>query len=191
MFYCVDGKTGKRTSLHTSDADEARQLVEITNQAVRQPEMNLQIAQVYLQHGDPTLASRTWEHVMEQIISTKTGNTRERWEYAIKDKAFNLIRHHKLIKTSSEQFLEVLKNGSVSTNVYLRRAHNFAIGMHWLPWPVLPKLHWPPVQYKEKRAITFEEHQKIIHREHNPATRAFYQVLCRFNSKVAQACSCG
>ena len=114
---------------------------------------------------------------MEQIISTKTGNTRERWKYAIKDTALNLIRDRKLIQTASEHFLEVLKHGSVTTNVYLRRTHNYAIGMHWLPWPVLPKLHWPPVQYKEKRAITFNEHQKIINREHNPATRAYYQLL--------------
>ena len=87
------------------------------------------------------------------------------------------IRHRKLIETSSEHFLDVLNKGSVSTNVYLRRAHNFAMGMHWLPWPVLPKLHWPPVKYKDKRAITFEEHQKIINREHNPATRAYFQLL--------------
>jgi integrase len=73
--------------------------------------------------------------------------------------------------------LDVLKRGSVSTNVYLRRAHNHAIGMHWVPWPVLPKKQWLPVKYKEKRAITFEEHQKIIDRERNPATRAFYQLL--------------
>ena len=85
MFYCVDNKTGKRTSLHTSDADEGRQLVEVKNQAVRQSQMNLQITQVYLQHGDPTLASRTWQHAMEQIISTKTGNKCKRWEHAIKD----------------------------------------------------------------------------------------------------------
>jgi integrase len=42
---------------------------------------------------------------------------------------------------------------------------------------VLPKKQWPSIQHKEKRAITFEEHQKIIAREHNPATRAFYQLL--------------
>jgi integrase len=114
---------------------------------------------------------------MEQILSTKTGNTRERWQYAIQDKAFDLIRHHKLIETSAEYFLNVLNKGSVSTNVYLRRAHNFAMGMHWLPWPVLPKLHWPPVKYKDKRAITLAEHQKIISREHNAATRAFFELL--------------
>jgi|SRR5882724_1212369 len=176
-FYCEDTVTRKQQSLRTKDANEAKTLLAVKNEAVRQPAMNLQIAQVYLQHGDPTMATRTWQQVMEKIISTKTGNTRERWEFAIKDEAFDLIRHRKLVETSSEHFLDVLNKGSVSTNVFLRRAHNYAIGMHWLPWPVLPRLHWPQVQYKEKRAVTFEEHQKIIARERNPSTRAFYQLL--------------
>ena len=176
-YYIHDETTGKQESLHTSDRPVALRLLHAKNEAVLQPAMNLQIAQVYLQHGDPALSSRTWQHVMEQIISTKTGNTRERWEYAIKDKALDLIRNRKLIQTSSEHFLDVLNQGSVSTNVFLRRTHNYAIGMHWLPWPVLPKLHWPAVKYKEKRAITFEEHQAIINREYNPATRAYYQLL--------------
>ena len=176
-YYIHDETTGKQESLHTSDRPAALRLLHAKNEAVLQPAMNLQIAQVYLQHGDPALSSRTWQHVMEQIISTKTGNTRERWEYAIKDKALDLIRNRKLIQTSSEHFLDVLNQGSVSTNVFLRRTHNYAIGMHWLPWPVLPKLHWPAVKYKEKRAITFEEHQAIINREYNPATRAYYQLL--------------
>ena len=46
-----------------------------------------------------------------------------------------------------------------------------------MPWPILPKAVWPKAQHKEKRAITFAEHQKIIEREHNPATRAFFQLL--------------
>ena len=139
--------------------------------------MNLQIAQVYLQYGDPALAARTWQHVMEQIVSLKTGPTQERWKHAAADKAFDLIRNRKLMETGAEHFLAVLKSGSVSTNVYLRRAHNFAIGMHWLPWPVLPKLQWPPVKFKAKRAITFEEHARIIDREKNPELRAFYELL--------------
>ncbi len=139
--------------------------------------MNLQIAQVYLQYGDPALAARTWQHVMEQIVSLKTGPTQERWKHAAADKAFDLIRNRKLMETGAEHFLAVLNSGSVSTNVYLRRAHNFAIGMHWLPWPVLPKLQWPPVKFKAKRAITFEEHARIIDREKNPELRAFYELL--------------
>jgi hypothetical protein len=40
------------------------------------------------------------------------------------------------IKTSlleAEHFLRVLAVGTVSTNVYLRRLHNFALDMGWLP----------------------------------------------------------
>ena len=65
MFYCVDTKTRKRRSLQTCDEDEARQIIDAWNQALRQPAINLQIAQAYLQHGDPAMAARTWQHVME------------------------------------------------------------------------------------------------------------------------------
>ena len=95
--------------------------------------MNLQIAQIYLQHGDPALAGRTWQHVMEQIVSNKSGSNLVRWQTAIRDKALEPLRHRKLIETSAEHFLVALKVGTVATNVYLRRIHNFALNMHWLP----------------------------------------------------------
>jgi len=177
VFYCEDRSTCKQISLRTRDKNEALTLLHAKNESVRQPVLNLQIARAYLTAGDPALNARTWQHVMEQIISSKTGSTRQRWEYASKDQAFDSIRHRKIIETSAEEFLAVLKKGSVSTNVYLRRSHNYAIGMNWLPWPILPKLHWPSVRYKDKRAITSEEHHKIIARERNPATRAYYQLL--------------
>jgi len=43
-FYCVDTTTGKRTSLRTTNEEEARQIVEARNQSERQPVLNLQIA---------------------------------------------------------------------------------------------------------------------------------------------------
>ncbi|MBA4150601.1 MAG: tyrosine-type recombinase/integrase [Verrucomicrobia bacterium] len=139
--------------------------------------MNLQIAQVYLQHSDPTMATRTWKEVFDKIISTKTGSTQERWKCAAKDKAFHLIRDRKVVETTSDHFLAVLQAGTVATNFYLRRTHHFAIGMHWLPWPVLPKLHWPPIVFKKKRAITLEEHEKIVANECNAELKAYYQML--------------
>jgi hypothetical protein len=33
------------------------------------------------------------------------------------------------------------------------------------------------VPYKEKRAITLEEHQKVVARERNPELRTFYELL--------------
>jgi integrase len=176
-YYSLDTQTKKRESLGTNNADEAQRLIDTKNEAVQHTEMNLQIAQVYLQHSDPALAARTWQDVMKKIISLKTGSTRERWENAIKDIAFDLIRHRRLLQTSAEHFLAVLNAGTVATNVFLRCAHNFAIGMHWLPWPVLPKLQWPAIHYKDKRAITLAEHEKIIRRERNPELNAFYELL--------------
>jgi len=48
--------------------------------------------------------------------------------------------------------------------------------MTWLPWPVIVKRQWPKVEYKDKRAITWEEHQAIVARELNPERKAFYQL---------------
>ena len=48
-------------------------------------------------------------------------------------------------------FLDVLDTGTVATNVFLRRIHNFALDMGWLPWPVLPKKQWPKIRFKETR----------------------------------------
>jgi integrase len=177
VYYCENTASGKQSSLRTRDKDEALRLLNARNEAVRQPAMNLQIAQVYLQHGDPSLTARTWQNVMDQMAGTKSGPTLVRWQTAMRDAALDSIRHRKLIETTAEHFLAVLKAGSVSTNMFLRRLHNYALNMRWVPLPVLPKPNWPPVRHRERRAITFDEHQKIITRELNPATRAFYELL--------------
>jgi integrase len=113
---------------------------------------------------------------MDEIPKLKTGETQSRWLTAIKDTAFDSIRNLVVLETQAEHFLKVLENGSVSTNIYLRRIHNFALDMNWLPWPVLPKKRWPAIKFKEKRGITLEEHQAIVARELNPERKAFYKL---------------
>jgi len=189
MYYSFDTQTKTRASLGTNNAAEAQRLIDSQNEAAQHTEMNLQIAQVYLQHSDPALAARTWQDVMKKIVSLKAGSTRERWENAIKDQAFDSIRYRKLLQTSAEHFLTVLTTGTVSTNVFLRRAHNFAIGMHWLPWPVLPRLQWPAIQHKDKRAITLAEHGQIIQRERNPELKAFYELLWHLGASQSDLAS--
>jgi hypothetical protein len=99
------------------------------------------------------MAQRTWQDVMDAMAPLKTGPTQTRWIAAMRDRAYDTIRSRKLIETASEHFFAVLNAGTISTNMFLRRLHNFAVGMHWLPWPVLPKLKWPAVTHKERRAI--------------------------------------
>jgi hypothetical protein len=138
IYYCEDTTTHKQTSLRTRDLAEANTLLHARNESARQPALNLQLARTYLSAGDPLTAARTWQQVMEQIVETKNaGPTRERWEAAIKDQAFDPIRDCKLVETSAEKLLDVLKRGSVSTNVYLRRIHNYALDMNWLAWSVM------------------------------------------------------
>lgn len=179
-FYSVDTLTGKRTSLGTQNEDEATQLVQAKNQALRQPVLNLHIAKAYLAGSDSGIATRKWQNAFDAIIDTKQGETRARWQRAAKEKAFDLIRKRVIVETPAELLLEVLKAGTVSTNVHLRKLHNFCLDMNWLPWGIIPKRQWPKVRYGEKRAITLEEHRKIIEREQNAERRAFYELCWHF-----------
>jgi hypothetical protein len=56
--------------------------------------------------------------------------------------------------------------------------------MNWLPWPLIPKRLWPEIKFKDKRAIKFEEHRRIIEREKNPERRNFYE-LCRYEGSIS------
>lgn len=177
MFYCVDKTTGKRISLQTINRDEAQQIIEAKNQAQRQPVLNLQIAKAYLAGSDNGITTRTWQNALESLASTKQGANQHRWRTAAKDKAYIPLLSRVLIETPGELLLKVMQTGTVSTNVFLRRLHNFCVDMNWLPWPLIPKRQWPQVRFKDKRAITFDEHQKIIAAEVNPERKALYQ-LC-------------
>lgn len=176
-YYCVDTQTGKRTSLGTTNEDEARQLVEAKNNAERQPVLNLHIAKAYLAGTDNGIATRTWQQAIEALTNTKQGANQHRWRTAAKDRAFAPLLSRVIIETPAEVLLTVIKVGTVSTNVFLRRLHNFCVDLNWLPWPLIPKRQWPVVKYKAKRAITLEEHQKIIAAEVNAERKVFYQ-LC-------------
>jgi integrase len=177
MWYAFDKLTGNSVSLKTRVKGEAEQTVAAMNEAERQPSISLGLARVYLNATDPKLATRNWQEVMEHIVARKRDDTRKRWETAIKDHNFDCIRHLPVAETRAEHFDKALADGKVSTNVYLRRIHNHAIGMDWLLKSVIPRLQWPKPVFKEKRAITLEEHLKILAAEVNPERKVFYQ-LC-------------
>jgi integrase len=176
MYYAVDKTTGKPSSLHTTDEDEALQLIEARNNSQRQPVLNLHIAKAYLAGSDNGMKTRTWQNALDALIGTKKGANKERWLRVAKDKALAPLLPNVIIETQGELLLRILQCHKVSTNVYLRRLHNFCVDMNWLPWPLVPKRQWPPVEYKEKRAITLAEHLAIVARENNPERKAFYKL---------------
>ena len=177
VFYLQNNRTGKQTSLNTKDKREAQRLLHAKNEAIVQPALNLQIARVYLTAADETYTNRSWQDVMDAAMEGKKASTAERWIRACQQTAFNPIRNRPLMETLSEDLLNVINAGTTSTNVFLRRLHNFALDMNWLPAPILPKKQWPAIRSKPKRAITREEHSAIIDREPNPERCAFYE-LC-------------
>jgi integrase len=177
QFYCVDSETGKRFSLKTKDRDAAEQIVLAKNQSLRQPALNLQIAKAYLAGTDNGVTTRTWRHAIESLTDTKLGANQERWLRVVKDRALAPLLPQVIIETKGEALLNAMHAGTISTNVFLRRLHNFCVDMNWLPWPLIPKRQWPAVKFKEKRAVTLEEHQKIIAAEVNPERKLLYQ-LC-------------
>jgi integrase len=176
MFYLEDTLTRKQESLGTKDRSEALSLLNARNESLRQPQLNLQIAKAYLAGSDSGVNTRTWQDAMEILVGNKHGSNQERWKRAVPDKAFDLIRDQPIIETKGELLLKVLQVGTVATNVFLRQIHNFCVDMSWLPWPLVPKRQWPPIRYGEKRAITLEEHQRIVERERNQERKAFYKL---------------
>jgi integrase len=176
-WYAFDNATGNSVSLKTRVKSEAVQKVNAMNETERQPSISLGLAKVYLNATDPKLATRTWQEVMEHIVAKKKDETRQRWETAIKDKNFDCIRNLAVAETRPEHFDRALADCKVSSNVYLRRIHNHALGMEWLLRSVIPRLQWPKPIFKAKRAITAEEHAAIVAREQNAERRDFYELL--------------
>jgi len=176
-YFSFDAESGLRESLHTSDKMEAQRLIRAKNDAAIQPALNISIAKAYLIGGDSRLMERTWEAVMFEMCSRKKEVSRLRIERAVKNRAFDYIRRKKLIETRAEDFFAVIKAGGVFVHHLLRCLHNLAFGIGWLLAPVIPPKLWPKMEKKFRRAITSEEHQRIIDTENNAERKLYYQVL--------------
>lgn len=176
VWWCQNTENLKRESLGTTDKSEARRLLDLKNQPHNHAGFHAQMARTHLLVSDPKAISRTWQNVMDEIVSKKRGATKIRWANAAKCKAYDSIRNRVVAETKADEFLVVLGSDRVSVNVYLRRLHNFALDMNWLLAPVIAKRAWPKVEYGEKRAITHDEHLRIIEREKNSERRTFYEV---------------
>lgn len=99
VFYLKNKITGEQASLKTRDKVEAQRLLQAHNESESLPQFNLSLARVYLNGADPKLATRTWQEIMEHIVSKKTGETRRRWEVATKDRNFDCIRYLPVAET--------------------------------------------------------------------------------------------
>lgn len=187
ILFVQDNATGRQESLQTRDKDMAQRILQAKNEAYQQPAINLQIARAYLMACDPAFMQRTWQHVMDQIQTHGRESTRIRYIRGMKSPAFDKIRHKKLLETTTEDFLAILKNPQMSVGHYLRRLHNLALTLGWLPVPVLAPKLWPRPQPMAKRAITQEEHLRILAAEKNAERTLYYQLLWEIGASQSDA----
>jgi integrase len=176
-FYAHDSQTAKRESLGTKSKAEAQRLISAKNETLQNSALNLQLGKVYLAGHDPKLTTRAWSEVMDQLASHGKEKSRKRCRQEMKSEPFDLIRHKRIVETTGDDLRAVLGAGKAATNNYLRRLHNLAVGLGWLPWPIIPSRLWPKVIPKEKRGITSEEHEAIMAAEENVERRNYYQML--------------
>jgi len=124
--------------------------------------MNLVMAKTYLSAQDPKMIVRTWADVLQRFCDRSNDNTRKRHERVARTKPMKFLKCKRLIETTADDFFEALKLGSTSTIAFLQTIHNDAIGMGWIPSPILPRKLWPKMKKKEKRAITEAEHITLM-----------------------------
>lgn len=192
VFYLEDSETGHKESLRTRDPREAERLRHARNETAGRPQLGLTLGRAYLAAYDPKLPERRWEAVMAAFASKGRQSTRERYQRAMELPPFDKLRTKKIIEMTADELRYVLSDGKASTNHFLRRLHNLAVGMGWLPWPLIPPKLWPVVRSQRRRGISATEHRQIIAAETNEERRDFYQMLWEIGAAqtdAAQLCA--
>jgi len=179
IYYLQDKKTGKQESLKTKDKVEAARLAGARNQAFEQPALNVSMAKAYLAGRSPKLATRTWRDAIEEIGKTYKGPTARRWARFGRSAPLQSLLSKTLIETEATDLLSVLHHpeAGTSTNVWLRRLHNYSVEIGWLLQAVMPRRLWPKIVHGDRYAITEREHAAIIASEGNTERRLYYEML--------------
>ncbi len=188
-FYAVDRQTCDRESLGTDDRNTARKILAAKNETARCANLNLAIGRTYLAAHDPALIGRTWRQVMEDFCQRGKEHTHQRRLRAMKSEPFQRIRDKKLVETTADELREVLRMGGSSTNHFLRCLHNLALGLGWLPAPIIPARLWPVPQTKQRRGITQTEQETILRSESNEERRHYYELLWEIGAAQTDAAS--
>jgi hypothetical protein len=179
VFYVQDKLNGKQKSLKTRDAAAAKRMLAGKNQATEQPQMNLAMAKVYLSFQSPEMMSRTWDDVMKEMEQAYHGPTLARWRTQMKSAPFQGLRKLVLIQTDSSHFLSVLRHprAGTSTQKWLRILHNRAMDLGWIMAPVMARRIWPKLRTKRAKAITADQHARLIAAEKDEEFRNYLQML--------------
>ena len=172
VFYWQDNESAKQGSLRTKNRRSAEKLLHPRNEGHRLPTLNLTMARAYTFR-----ARREDEHAHLDGRHARDGHPRHRLQP-------RTLRANLLLESVRFGPPQAPRpdNGRGHSNGhsvahYLRGLHNLACDLGWLAWPILAKRVWPKIRSKHRRAVTAEEHAKIIASEKNPEKRAYYEFL--------------
>ncbi len=104
-------------------------------------------------------------------------STKARYESAFAEKPFDDLKHLVVVETRAETILKVIEGGTVSTNMFMQRLHAYALGLGWLPWPIISYKRWPKIKFQPRRAITVLEANTLVAAEKNDEWRLFLELL--------------
>lgn len=189
VFYLDDSVTRKKESLHTRDRREAERIRDARNEAVARPTLGIALAKAYLSAHDSEVAKRTWQDVIDRLCAQGKPQTQEHRRRVSNRQPQSLLKNMKVIETTADDLMKILKAGGVMTNAFLRGLHNLAVGVGWLPMPILPPKLWPTIEAKPKRGVTTEEHEKIISTECNQERKLYYKMLWEIGAAQSDGAS--
>jgi integrase len=177
-YYIQNNSTREQHCLGTSDKIQAKRLLDAKNQENQSAALNLQLGKTYIAHADPKMATRIWQEAINELCTHGKEVSQKRCTRAFDSTAFDIIRNKSIVGTTSDDLKVVLRRGGAIANHYLRRLHNIALGNGWIQWHIIPPKQWPKAEKQPKRAITIDEHQKIIGAEkNNEERRQYYEML--------------
>ena len=179
VFYLEDKLNGKQKSLKTRDAAAARRMLAGKNQATEIPQMNIAMAKVYLSCKSEEMLARTWEDVMKDMEQAYHGPTLARWRTQMKSASFQGLRKLQLLHTDSSHFLAVLRHprAGTSSQKWLRILHNRAMDLGWILAPVMARRIWPKLRTQKTKAITAEQHLRLVETEPDAEFKNYLKML--------------
>ena len=128
---------------------------------------------------DGKMLTRTWEDVMRNMEEAYTGSTLVRWQKQMRCEPFAALRKVPLLDTESSHFLTVLQHprAGTSTHKWLRIVHNRALDLAWLLTPVMARRVWPKLRTKKTKAVTEEQHLRMVAAVKNEEFRHYLEML--------------
>jgi integrase len=186
-FYAEHRVTGEQKSLKTSNKEHAEDLLFALNKSGESASKDRDLAMVFLSRADPQATTRTWSDLFEAFTENRKESCRERVRRAFRSDSLCQVRNLKLVDTVPHKFIAVLRQTSRSTQYHVRLAFNHGVKLRWVDKDLIEQSLWPKVRWNHFRAITKEEHEKILESTEDPERRNFYELCWHLGASQGDA----